>query len=103
MKSEIALNGIYIPGSSPADRILILTSFMLMASLKTNQIINCCSTSQWAHEPGDRLGYLLLGHEDERSNCFSKNLVIGPNKDEKMLQFAWNNLFLALKIGAFRY
>ena len=31
------------------------------------------------------MGYLLVGHKDERSNCFSKNLLIGPIKDEKKM------------------
>ena len=35
------------------------------------------------HEAKGRMCYLLVGHEDERSNCFSKNLVIGPIKNGK--------------------
>ena len=37
--------------------------------------------SQWGP-----MGYLLVGHEDERSNCFSINLVISPIMDEKNVE-----------------
>ena len=39
-----------------------------------------------AHEAEHWVGYLLVGHEGERSNCFSKNLVIGPIKGEKNVE-----------------
>ena len=55
------------------------------------------------NENKGRMGYLLIGHEGERYSCFSKNLVIDPIKDGKMLKFGWNNLFFALETGAFCY
>ena len=39
-----------------------------------------------AHEAEGRMAYCLVGQEGESSNCFSKNLVIGPIKDERNVE-----------------
>ena len=36
-----------------------------------------------AHEAEGRMGYLLRGHEGERSNCFSKIQLVGQKYRDK--------------------
>ena len=39
-----------------------------------------------AHEAEGRMGYLLRGHEGERSNCFGKIQLVGQkHRDKKTL------------------
>ena len=54
-----------------------------------------------AHEAKGRMGYLLEGHEGKRSNCFSKNLVIGAMKESNHVEIPVKYLFLVLKTCAF--